>query len=431
MTRVEIRPRPGGVPDDLGRPALPGSKSHAQRAMLLAAGTSTGVLLRGAPRSDDVVVLGRALAELGVELAWRDADLWVGGGLWRGVRGTVHLGENGTALRTLPAVVAMLEGELSIDGAPGLARRPLGPLFALLAQAGVRVVGDRLPVNVDGRGARWPEHLVVDGRLTTQVATGAILGLALRARAGLGGGVVEVQAPGAVGYVEITTRMLDLFGHAVEIENRRGDLRVRVSDAVREAPEVYEVPGDPSAGTVPMALAILHGLARGGDRLVGEPAGDPHPDHFATADFERLREADAGARVVFDHLATRPDAFPALCAVAAARDGETELRGAPALRQKESDRIAAMASGLRAAGATCRELEDGLIVRGPLPAREGVAELAAPADHRVVMSLALLGTVLPDGVALEHAEATAKSWPGFFDWLGRVADVRYGGNTIW
>lgn len=56
-------------------------------------------------------------------------------------------------------------------------------------------------------------------------------------------------------------------------------------------------------------------------------------------------------------------------------------------------------------------------------------ELPAPADHRVVVALALLGTVLPGGVALAHAEAAAKSWPGFFAWLGRVAEVRYGGET--
>ena len=59
------------------------------------------------------------------------------------------------------------------------------------------------------------------------------------------------------------------------------------------------------------------------------------------------------------------------------------------------------------------------------PARDVLAALPAPADHRIVMSLALLGTVLPGGVVLEHAEAAAKSWPGFFEWLGRVADVRY------
>ena len=426
MTRVEIRPRPDGVPGDLGRPVLPGSKSHAQRAMLLAAGTSDGVLLRGTPASDDVVVLGRALAELGVDVAWRDTDLWVGGGLREGARATVHLGENGTALRCLPLVVAMLGGALTADGAPGLARRPLGPLLALLGQAGVRPTVDRLPLSVDGSAAHWPEHLTVDARITTQVATGALLGLALRARAGLGGGLVVAEAPAAAGYLALTARVLEAFGHRVECEPRGGDLWFRVGGA-GAPPTEYRVPTDPSAVAWPLGLAALHGLPI-------DPCGDvdpedPHPDLQVGADLARLAATGAGEHVVLADLASRPDTFPALCAVAAMRAGETVFAGVPTLRLKESDRLAAMARGLAAAGGKCDELEDGLVVRGPLPSRPEIVEIPTAADHRVVMALALLGTVLPGGVALAHAEAASKSWPGFFAWLGQVADVRYCGVT--
>jgi 3-phosphoshikimate 1-carboxyvinyltransferase len=96
----------------------------------------------------------------------------------------------------------------------------------------------------------------------------------------------------------------------------------------------------------------------------------------------------------------------------------------PALRDKESDRLQAIAAGLCAAGAGCRVEDDGLVVVGPLPRTPVVPrELPAVADHRIVMALSLLGTVLPGGVRVGNEQAVGKSWPAFFDWLGRAARV--------
>jgi 3-phosphoshikimate 1-carboxyvinyltransferase len=128
---------------------------------------------------------------------------------------------------------------------------------------------------------------------------------------------------------------------------------------------------------------------------------------------------------VLADLAARPDCVPALAALAATRPVETRIERVVALRGKESDRIVALAKALGALGVRCEELADGLVVRGPLPAREGTARCPVPDDHRVVMALALLGTILPDGIELEHGEAVAKSWPAFFEWLGKVAVVEW------
>lgn len=418
VTRVEVRPLPTGVPVDLGSPLLPGSKSHAQRAMLLAAGAPNGVLLHGAPNCRDVEVLAAALGGLGVDVAWRDGGLWIGGGLRYGARASVLLGENGTALRMLPLVVTMMGGEVRVDGDPGLRRRPLGALFDLLSQGGVESSGSSLPVRFDGSCAQWPPRLTVDGAMTTQPASGAIVGAVLRARAGRGRSVINVVAPGARGYVELTAELAMTFGHDVALRETGDGIEVSVGDRAGASPSSYEVPADPSAAVFPAALAALHGRT---DRWGTDVSVDSHPDRAIGRDLEQLRSAPVGQPVEIDDLASRPDTFPALCVVAACRAGTTVLRGAPALRSKESDRIGAMSIALQAAGLGCEELDDGLEVRGPLPAIAETVVLPAPPDHRVIMALALLGTVLPGGVALDGAEAVAKSWPSFFDWLGRVA----------
>ncbi len=182
------------------------------------------------------------------------------------------------------------------------------------------------------------------------------------------------------------------------------------------------IPVDASARVFPLALAALHGMD-GGLALPGIP-GDPHPDWAVDGDLRSL--AAAGEETLeLRELASRPDCVPALAVVAANRPGFTRFLGLPALRKKESDRLAAMALGIEAAGATCAELPDGLIVEGPLVFPPGgPAALPTAPDHRVVMALSLLGTLGP--VLVQHSSAVAKSWPGFFDWLGRVAVVEPG-----
>jgi 3-phosphoshikimate 1-carboxyvinyltransferase len=82
-----------------------------------------------------------------------------------------------------------------------------------------------------------------------------------------------------------------------------------------------------------------------------------------------------------------------------------------------------MADALARLGAQVEESADGLAVTGPIPVHAAPVRLEDPADHRIVMALALLGTRLPGGVELCHPEAVAKSWPGFFDWVGRIGVV--------
>lgn len=418
--RVEIRPRAAPLPRDLARPELPGSKSHAQRALVLAAGASAGTLLRGVPDADDVAVLVTALRALGAHVETRADGLWVAGGLGPGAQGRADFGANATALRFLLLVVPMLGGSLAADGDPGLRRRPLDEVCDLLAQGGARVSARALPLTADGTGARWPARCSVDGRRTTQPASAALLGMALRVRHGAAASDLVVRAPGAPGYVALTADVLRAFGFEVHVEARSCDLACRFGAEVGAAAAVYDVPRDAAAAAFPGALAALHGFAWEPDLA----PGDPHPEAEIALDLARLRDAEPGVEVELAELARRPDAFPALCVVAAARAGVTVLRGAPALRGKESDRIRAMANALSAAGVRCRELPDGLVVQGPLPRHDALCELPAPEDHRVVMALALLGTVSPGGVALPHPRAVAKSWPGYFGWLARLADVR-------
>lgn len=430
-----VRPRPDGVPAELGRPRVPGSKSHAQRALLLAGVGHGDTRLTEVPDGRDVAVMARAVAALGAGLE-RDGSTWLVRAAETLRPAAIDCEDDGTALRTLLLTVPLVGSRAQFSASPRLRQRPHGDALAALAELGAG--HDRgtdpghgaelvWPLAVDGTHLGAPRELAfaVGARWTSQAASGAVLGLACRALRGLGGGTAHVvYAPGVPrGYVEMSCAVARAFGVAVAA--RTGAVgagepwSIGVGSA-RPAAVVYAIPPDASSATFVAALAVLHGLPM--------PAGgrDGHPDWEARTDLAHLAAAGPTEPVRLEGLGQRPDSFPALCAVAAAREARTTLVGAAALRHKESDRIATMAAGLRALGVVCEELPDGLVVhgRGQLRSAHAAPVLLPPVDdHRVVMALALLGTVLPGGVTVGPVAAVEKSWPGFFTWLASVADV--------
>ncbi|MEZ5967302.1 MAG: hypothetical protein R3F56_25925 [Planctomycetota bacterium] len=424
--RVLVRPRPGGARADLGAELLPRSKSHAQRALVLAGlGVGESEIL-AVPDAGDVRVLATALAGLGAAIH-RDGNRWRvrAAGAWpAGGAPLLECADNGTALRMLAVVLAVLGGRARLSARPRLQLRPLDEARALVASVGASL-SESWPLELAAPPpAPGSLSLAAGARVTSQVASAALLALACRSARGLGGGRLEVVHPVAapLGYLELTATVVRAFGFDVEL----GPSGQAVVAAARASTaSSYTVPVDASAATFVAALAVLQRRPA----PTWGPADDGHPDWRAMHDLERLRRASPGDLVRIDDLGARPDAFPALCAVAAARPGTTELGGAPSLRHKESDRIAAMAAGLRPLGVECHELDGGLAIVGRDLGREGPSDAAVPValppvdDHRVVMALALLGTLRPGGVTVAPRSAPDKSWPGFFAWLAGVAEV--------
>ncbi len=396
--RIRIAPHAEGLPEDGGDPQIPTSKSHAQRALCLAAFLPVETVIEDLPASRDVKVLSTAL---------QDAPA-----------GVLQLLDNGTAMRILSVLLPLLGEKCALDGGPRLKQRPLTASVEFLERYGGNST-EEWPRRFSGRGVDWPEHLEIDASLSTQPASGVLLGAALRlARQGQRH-CVHIQRPAAHDYLLVTIEVLKWFGFTVDSWWVGDDLVVDVAEWSTPAPgHTVRIPVDASSFTFYAGLMATHG------RPIQPPSDcDPHPDWLFTDDLDRLLNAPPGEVLKFHELHRRPDTFPCLAALAALRHGKTEFTDVPALRLKESDRIHAMSVALTALGAGCQELPDGLIVEGPLPVHEAPVDVPTPDDHRIVMAIALLGTRIPGGVVVDNAAAVDKSWPGYFDWLGRVAQV--------
>jgi 3-phosphoshikimate 1-carboxyvinyltransferase len=400
-----------------GEISLPGDKSISHRALILNAIADGTAQVTNLSAGADVASTAACLRSLGVGIE---------GGEVRGVglhglqapAAPLDCGNSGTTMRLLAGLLAAQPFETELTGDASLSSRPMDRVVEPLRRMGA--VADWPPLRVGGR----PTLRGIAYQLpvaSAQVKT-ALLLAGLYAR---GQTAITETAP--------TRNHTELMLAAMGAPIGTGVLAITIDRAERLKPIDVDVPGDISAAAFWLVLAALHGDAvltfnRVGvnpsrtalvrllqsafdlrvtvrnRRLAGpEPAADLEVG--AGSAVRPFRIGGAGAAELIDEL-------PVLAVAATQVPGTSEIRGAGELRVKESDRIAALAAGLRQMGAELEELEDGLRVRGPRPLVG--ARVDSRGDHRIAMALAVAG-MLADGVTeIAGAESVAISDPGFW-----------------
>ncbi len=408
----------------------PGSKSITNRALICAALAEGKSSLRGALVSEDTEVMVEALRRLGIEVRWDEAggNLAVSGcgGAVPAREADLYIANSGTSVRFLTALVALGHGRFRLDGTPRMRERPIHDLVEGLAQLGVRVrseAGNGCPpvvVDADGMGGGKAK---IRGDISSQFLSGLLMAAPYALRP------VELTVEGELvsqPYVRLTLEVMKAFGVDVPAEDLRQFSIARGRYRGRE----YDVEPDATAASYFFAIAAItggevtvEGLSREG------PQGDvAFCDCLAKMGCE-VRDAGDSITVVGRPLRgitidmnAISDTAQTLAAVALFANGPTTITGVAHIRHKETDRIGSLATELRKLGAQVDELPDGLrIVPGPLHG----AQIETYKDHRMAMSLALVGLRVP-GVTILDPRCTEKTYPRFFEDLGRLVGKREG-----
>jgi 3-phosphoshikimate 1-carboxyvinyltransferase len=409
-----------------GTVRAPPSKSYTHRALMMAflAGDAQ---VRAPLWGADTLATRSCLRALGAEVRG-EATARVSRGALAPPADVLDVENSGTTLRLLSGVCGLLDGASVLTGDASIRARPMQPLLDALRDVGCDAFstrGDgRAPVVVRGpmRGgeARMP------GDVSSQFVSSLLMACPL---AGKDTRITLTSPLKSRPYVEVTLAMLRHFGVRAASHDEGFD----VPSGQRYKARAFTVPGDYSSAAFP----LVAGAITGGEVTVTGLAPEwPQGDRFVL-DALRAMGADVrerGGRATVRggalhgaelDLGDTPDLFPALCIAAACAEGTTTLHGAPQLRFKESDRIRAMARGLRAMGARCTERPDGLVVRGPAKLRG--ARIRTEGDHRILMSFAVAALRARGPVHLDEHESFAVSYPGFLDdfrALGGKAVVR-------
>jgi 3-phosphoshikimate 1-carboxyvinyltransferase len=414
-----------------GRVRPPGDKSISHRYAMLAAIADGPSTIHGYSTGADCASTLACLRALGVPIDQVRRDLVTGiqlevlglqvGGL-QPPSSKLDAGNSGSTMRMLSGILAAHPFRTTITGDDSLRRRPMRRIIVPLERMGARIMSDdgRPPLAIQGTDRLVAIDFQPDVP-SAQVKSAVLL-------AGLhADGMTRVVEP--LSTRDHTERALEAFGVKIE----RAGTAVAIRGGQRLIGGTFHVPGDISSaafwmvaaaalpgsevtiehvGLNPTRTGIIHVLERMGADIrttiahaqAGEPIGAIAVRHGGLVPAEITPQEVPG---VIDEL-------PVLAALAT-HGGELTVSGAQELRVKESDRIAALAEGLRLMGGEIDEQPDGFHVRGRNRLRGG--EVDAKNDHRLAMAFAIAALGASGPTVIHDAGAAAVSYPEFFSVL--------------
>lgn len=415
-----------------GEANVPGDKSISHRSLILGAMAVGETRIFGLLEGEDVLDTAKAMQAFGAEVTNHGDGEWsvqgVGVGGFAEPDGVIDCGNSGTGVRLIMGAMATSGITVTFTGDASLNKRPMARVtdpIALFGALSVGRSGGRLPMTIVGASDPVPVRYNVP-MPSAQVKSAVLL-------AGL-------NAPGQTVVIEKeatrdhTERMLTGFGAEVSVESTDEGRVITLTGQPELKPQTITVPRDPSSAAFPVCAAII---TPGSDVLVPNIGLNPtRAGLFTTlremgADLVYENEREEGGEPVADlrarfspdlkgievdpaRAASMIDEYPVLSVVACFAQGDTVMKGVKELRVKESDRIDAMATGLRLNGVEVDEGEDWWIVHGRGHGNvAGGGTCESHLDHRIAMSFMVMGMATNAPVSVDDGGPIATSFPVF------------------
>lgn len=413
-----------------GEVTLPGSKSLSNRALLLSSLATGNTALTNLLRSDDIERMVAALQQLGVGLDlsedWQTCNVTGNDGLFAPPTDTkFFMGNAGTAIRPLTAVLSLINSEFEIDGDEYMRERPIGHLTDALTELGadIRFLAEAgYPPFLMQGGSVTGGNISLPGDISSQYLTALLMALPLSDEDST---ITIIGDQVSKPYLDITLGMLKIFG--VEASHDNYQTFSIPGGQAYTSPGEYLIEGDASSGSYFFAGAAVaggkvtvHGL--GEQSVQGDiqfldaiekmgASVERRSDRIEVSGTGTLRGVDLD----LNHI---PDAAMTLAALALFAEGKTTIRNVYNWRVKETDRMHAMAEGLTRLGATVATTSDTITIDPPEKIQS--ATINPYGDHRVAMSFSL-AALSEASVTIEEPDCTRKTFPDYFEVFDSVS----------
>ncbi len=411
-----------------GALAVPPSKSVAHRAVIAAALAKGESRITNLELSQDIKATIGAMGALGADIRLERDESGRFAALIQGIekpndRPLIDCGESGSTLRFMIPVALAVAGGAVFTGSGRLGLRSLGPYEELCRQHGIAFARGEGGFPLTIQGTLQPRNYPVPGNVSSQFVTGLLLALPMLP--GPSSVVVEGKLE-SLPYVELTLAVLRRFGIAAE--ERHCGASYHVEGNQKYQTHSFPVEGDWSQAAFPLLMGLLGGPVRLSGLLRDSAQGDRAIEAVFREmggalqwEEDTLAARPSRLRAVSADVSQCPDLAPAIAAAMAVAEGESRITGGQRLRDKESDRIAAITACLNGLGADVEETADGMVIRG----RERLAGGAVDScnDHRIAMMAAAVSPACAGPVVLSGHRAVQKSWPGFWESFRQLGGV--------
>ncbi|WP_273753892.1 3-phosphoshikimate 1-carboxyvinyltransferase [Bartonella sp. MM73XJBT.G] len=421
-----------------GKIKIPGDKSISHRSLILGGLANGETYIHGLLESADILNTAGAMKAMGAYMIKKD-HLWIirgtGNGCLLAAQKPLDFGNSGTGARLIMGMVGAYHMKTTFMGDASLSKRPMGRILDPLRLMGVDIEathGDHLPLTLYGPKIANPIRYRVP-IASSQVKSAVLL-------AGLNtAGITTVIEP--VLTRDHTEKMLKAFGAKLEIErDKEGARLIHLNGYPHLTGQTIHVPGDPSSAAFPLVAALLvedSDITIENVLINNSRIGLIETLWEMGAQIELLNQRQTGGEDVADlrikssilkgvtvpneRAPSMIDEYPALAVAAAFAEGKTVMLGIEELRVKESDRLSAVAQGLKINHVECEEGKDFLIVHGKGSAKGlGGGYVTTHLDHRIAMCFLVFGLASEKPVTIDDQRMIATSFPEFISFIKQL-----------
>ena len=423
---------------------VPGDKSISHRAILLSAISNGRCTITNFLEGEDCRSTAQAMRQLGVVIETPEPGTVIvegNRGVFTAPSGDIDCGNSGTTMRLMAGLLSPQNFRCRLTGDPSLSKRPMRRVIDPLQEMGARLTAE---------GEKQCPPLVINGgplegiTYRLPVASAQVKSAILLAGLFSKGKTTVIEDARSRDHTErmfdyflIKCHREDVWEGSSPVGRKLREIRISVDGGQIPESRDFHVPGDISSaafwlvaaaarqgarllvkdvGLNPTRTGIIDVLVRMGARIREVVESSAHGEPAGTIDIKgcRLHATEIQGAEIPNVI----DEIPAIAIAAALAEGTTIIRDAAELRVKETDRIAAVATNLRAMGVAVEEFSDGMAITGGKPLKG--ARLKSFGDHRIAMAFAIAGLFATGETIIEDTACVQTSYPGFSEMLIRI-----------
>lgn len=397
-----------------GEIKIPSSKSMGHRAIICASLANGKSIISNLDYSDDILATIDGMKKLGANIQCEKDRLII-----EGIKSFDNLKDNiidcnesGSTLRFFIPIFSLTGEKISFTGRNRLLKRPQKIYEEIFKEQNLYYFQDEDKIEIEGK-IKAKEYFI-DGNISSQFISGLLFTLPLLEE----NSIININPPfESASYIDLTMEVLKEFGITI---NKVTPLRFEIQGGQKYIAKDYKVEGDFSQ----LAFFAVLGALNNNLKCIGvnfnSKQGDKAIIDILKKSGVKIEEIEEGYLIhkgkIKDceiDLGDCPDLGPILNVLAMYGEGEFKIFNAGRLRLKESDRISVMEEELKKLGVEIETTEDEIKILGKKNYL-GNIEVFGHKDHRIVMSLAIAGTMLEKPIIIDGAEAVEKSYPKFF-----------------